>query len=262
MIIIPGNHRQMLTAESIYLRAQRSGLRIGLGVGKDVEKAMEAKVDAEDRGFSDVLLYNDASMLAEDLLNGKIDAAVRGDIDSNRAMGAVRKAFQVTKVLRAAFMQPREGRLFLLAPVGIDEGWSIAEKVEIARLSARLMRRLDIEPEIGFMSGGRTSDKGRMAEIDRSIEAAEAATEIAISEGIRARDVQVLIENAARDCDVVIAPDGVSGNLIFRTLHFLGGAAALGAPVLNIDKVYIDTSRAKSSYGDSIALACALASIR
>ncbi len=252
----------MLTAESIRLRAQRSGLRIGLGVGADVEKAKQAKLEAEGLGFADVILYNDAKRLAEDLLNDRIDAAVRGDIDSNRAMEAVRRSFQVTKVLRAAFMQPLQGRMFLLAPVGIDEGWNIAEKVEIARLSARLMRRLDIEPEVGFMSGGRTSDKGRMAEIDRSIEAAEAATEISVSEGIRARDVQVLIENAANDCDVIIAPDGVSGNLIFRTLHFLGGAAALGAPVLNIDRVYIDTSRAKTSYGDSIALASALASMR
>lgn len=251
----------MLTVESIHLHAQRSGLRIGLGVGTDVEKAKKAKLDAEGRGFADVLLYNDARMLAEDLLNEKIDAAVRGDMDSNRAMGSVRKAFQVPKVLRAAFMQPLNGKMFLLAPVGIDEGWTIAEKIEIARLSARLMRRLDIEPEVGFMSGGRASDKGRMAEIDRSIEAAEAATEIAISEGIRARDVNILIENAARDCDVVIAPDGVSGNLIFRTLHFLGGALALGAPVLNIDRVFIDTSRAKSSYSDSITLACALAAM-
>ena len=252
----------MLTAESIRLRAQRSGLRIGLGVGTDVEKAQRAKLEAEDRGFADVILYNDAKRLAEDLLNDRIDAAVRGDIDSNRAMGAVRRSFQMTKVLRAAFMQPLRGRMFLLAPVGIDEGWTIAEKVEIARLSARLMRRLDIEPEVGFMSGGRSSDKGRMAEIDRSIEAAEAATGIAVSEGIRARDVQVLIESAANECDVIIAPDGVSGNLIFRTLHFLGGADALGAPVLNIDRVYIDTSRAKTSYGDSIALASALASMR
>ena len=251
----------MLTAESIHLRAQRSGLHIGLGVGADVEKAKRAKEEAEDRGFADITLYDDARKLAEDLLNDRSDAAVRGDIDSNRAMGAVRKAFQVPKVLRSAFMQPRDGRMFLLAPVGIDEGWTIAEKVEIARLSVRLMRRLDMEPKVGFMSGGRASDKGRMAEIDRSIETAEAATEIALSEGILARNMQILIEDAARECDVIIAPDGISGNLIFRTLHFLGGAGAMGAPILNIDRVFVDTSRAKASYSDSIALASALVSM-
>ncbi|HPP45528.1 MAG TPA: LytTR family transcriptional regulator DNA-binding domain-containing protein [Methanomassiliicoccaceae archaeon] len=140
-----------------------------------MEKAKRAKEEAEDSGFADITLYDDARKLAEDLLNERIDAAVRGDIDSNRAMGAVRKAFQVPKVLRSAFMQPRDGRMFLLAPVGIDEGWTIAEKVEIARLSVRLMRRLDMEPKVGFMSGGRASDKGRMAEIDRSIETADIA---------------------------------------------------------------------------------------
>jgi len=252
----------MLTAESLFLRARRPDLRIGLGVGKDLEKAREAELEAEDRGFAQVLLYNDAGSLAEDLLNGKIDAAVRGDLDSNRAMGAVRKAFQVDKVLRAAFMEPLGSRMFLLAPVGIDEGWSVDEKVELARLAARLMRRLDIDPLIGFMSAGRASDRGRSAEIDRSIEAAGEATARAGSEGLRAKDVQILIEDAVRDCDVIIAPDGVSGNLIFRSLHFLGGARAMGAPVLNIDRVYIDTSRAKASYGDSVALAAALAGMR
>lgn len=251
----------MLTAESIFLRARRPDLRVGVGVGKDIEKAREAEYEAEDRGLAEVMLYNDAKALAEDLLNGRIDAAVRGDLDSNRAMEAVRKAFQVDRVLRAAFMQPPGGRLFLLAPVGIDEGWSVDEKVELARLSARLMRRLDIDPLIGFMSAGRTSDRGRMAGIDRSLDAAAQATARAAEEGLRARDVQILIEDAAQDCDVIIAPDGVSGNLIFRSLHFLGGARAMGAPVLNIERVYVDTSRAKASYGDSVALAAALAAV-
>ena len=31
---------------------------------------------------------------------------------------------------------------------------------------------------------------------------------------------------------MLIAPDGISGNLVFRTLHFLGGGKALGAPIL------------------------------
>jgi len=57
---------------------------------------------------------------------------------------------------------------------------------------------------------------------------------------------------------MIIGPDGISGNLIFRTLHFLGEGRALGAVVLNIDRVFVDTSRAKGSYVDSIALASAL----
>jgi predicted methyltransferase MtxX (methanogen marker protein 4) len=35
----------------------------------------------------------------------------------------------------------------------------------------------------------------------------------------------------------------------------------MGAPILNIDRVFVDTSRAKASYSDSIALASALVSM-
>lgn len=41
-------------------------------------------------------------------------------------------------------------------------------------------------------------------------------------------------------------------------MHFIGGAKALGAPVVNADKLFIDTSRAKTDYRDSIALAMRL----
>ena len=61
-----------------------------------------------------------------------------------------------------------------------------------------------------------------------------------------------------KEADFIIAPDGISGNIIFRALHFIAGAKALGAPVINTDKVFVDTSRAKTDYVDSIALAMKL----
>ena len=76
--------------------------------------------------------------------------------------------------------------------------------------------------------------------------------------GDHAYHAEILIENAVNDADLIIAPDGISGNLIFRTMHLIGGALALGAPIINIDKVFIDTSRAKKDYKDSIALAMRL----
>ena len=49
----------MLTAESIFLRAQRPDLRVGLGVGRDIDKAREV-AGCGGRGFAEVILYNDA----------------------------------------------------------------------------------------------------------------------------------------------------------------------------------------------------------
>jgi putative methanogen marker protein 4 len=249
----------MLTSDSILNRLTNREVRVGIGVGADKEKVELSKQTAERFGFKNISVYDDAVALATDLKAGRIDAAVRGDLGSNDAMAAVRKAFGVDKVLRAAFMEPSGGRMFLLAPVGIDEGWSVDEKIELAVLGNAVLSKMGISPVIGIMSGGRASDKGRMEEIDRTIDIACEVVKTLRSQGIDARDVQILIEDAAKECDMVIAPDGISGNLIFRTLHFLGGGKALGAPILNIDRVYIDTSRAKQSYFDSIVLAASMA---
>jgi putative methanogen marker protein 4 len=252
----------MLTYESLLSGVQNKHARIGVGVGADRQKVALSRAEAEKAGFDGVALYDDPVQLAEDLKGGKLDAAVRGDLDSNRAMAAVRQVFGVSKVLRAAFLEPEGGRMFLLAPVGIDEGWTVEEKLELARLGHGALVRLGIRPVVGIMSGGRSSDRGRMKEIDRTIDDAQEVVAALNGEGIAARDVQILIEDAARECDMLIAPDGISGNLVFRTLHFLGKGKAMGAPVLNIDRVYIDTSRAKEDYLDSIALAAAFAPSR
>jgi len=229
-------------------------MRVGLGAADASKAAFSSEGAPSD---IDVITYGDAAKLAADLRSGSIDAAVRGDLGSNAAMAAVRREFGVSKVLRAAYLRPPQGRMFLLAPVGVDEGWTVEEKVELGRLCAGSWP--GGSPQVGVMSGGRSDDLGRHARVDATIRDAAAVVASLRSEGIDAADVQILIEDAARQCDVLIAPDGVSGNLIFRTLHFLGGWDALGAPVLNIGRVYVDTSRAKASYADSIELAASLA---
>jgi putative methanogen marker protein 4 len=248
----------MMTSDLLLSQIQRRGLRIGIGTAVDDRKVKLSCDQAEPLGLGEILIYRDAQRLAEDLREGGLDAAVRGDMDSNEAMTALRAAFGVTKVLRAAFLEPPRGSMFLLAPVGIDEGWTVEEKIELARLGAGVLRRLGVCPVVGIMSGGRSSDRGRIVAVDRTLDDAALVVRRLREEGIDARDVQMLIESAVRECDVLIAPDGISGNLIFRTLHFLGGGKALGAPVLNIPSTYIDTSRAKESYVDSIILAAAL----
>jgi predicted methyltransferase MtxX (methanogen marker protein 4) len=69
---------------------------------------------------------------------------------------------------------------------------------------------------------------------------------------------EILIEDAVKHCGLVIAPDGISGNLIFRTLALIGGGQSHGAPVVNIDKIFVDTSRASPNYTNALLLAAAL----
>ncbi|MEM0448614.1 MAG: methanogenesis marker protein Mmp4/MtxX [Methanomassiliicoccales archaeon] len=253
------NDLGMLTPELLFSKAKNPGLRIGVGAMPEDSKVCQSIEQANAEGYGKSIIYHDPSNLIKDLYLGKLDAAVRGSLDSNSAMGALKKTFDLNEVQRMAFLQPRSGRMFLLAPVGVDEGWSRTQKIELAERGCVILRRLGVEPKVGILSGGRKSDRGRHEVVDRTLEDAVEIVSKLKEKGIQAEDYEILIENAAKDCDVLIAPDGISGNLIFRTLHFLGEGKALGAVVLNIDKIFVDTSRAKSSYIDSIALASALA---
>jgi predicted methyltransferase MtxX (methanogen marker protein 4) len=73
-----------------------------------------------------------------------------------------------------------------------------------------------------------------------------------------AEHCEILIEDAAKTCGLIIAPDGICGNLIFRTLTFLGAGHGHGAPVLNIPVIFVDTSRASPDYTNALSLAAAL----
>jgi predicted methyltransferase MtxX (methanogen marker protein 4) len=58
---------------------------------------------------------------------------------------------------------------------------------------------------------------------------------------------------------MILAPDGVIGNIIFRSLALVGNIESFGAYASSLPKVYVDTSRAKGSYLLPIVLASALA---
>lgn len=226
--------------------------RVGIGRGTDsgcVEKSAKAM---------GATVYDDADALVSDLVSGRIDAAVRGDMSSSELLPRLKRGLGLESLERSVLLEPAGGRMFFLAPVGIDEGWTVDQKVDLAVRTAELMGRMGMEGRIAVMSGGRSGDKGRHGAVDRSIADAEEVVRILRSKGYGAYDAEILIESAASEAGLIIAPDGISGNIIFRSLHFLGGAAALGAPLVNSDKVYVDTSRAKKDYRDSIALAMKL----
>lgn len=249
----------MLTPERIFQRATANHAKVGIGLGGDPRKVLRSVRDAERNGYAEVVTYDSPETLVAALSRGEVDAVVRGDLSANLTMAAVKAQFSLDHVLRAALMQPKGGRMFFLAPVGVDEGWNVDQKLEFIRFSASLFKRLGITMEVGVLSGGRTGDIGRNPKVDRSIRDAMKVERLGKREGYDVEHCQILIEEAVRSKNLVIAPDGISGNIIFRTMHLVDGCVSMGAPILNLDKVFIDTSRAKGCYADSIALASALA---
>ncbi|NLX48077.1 MAG: methanogenesis marker protein Mmp4/MtxX [Euryarchaeota archaeon] len=249
----------MLTPEHIFQRAITSRAKVGIGLGEDSRKVLKSARIAERKGYAQVVTFDSADKMIAALRHGEVDAVVRGDLSANLAMAEVKAQFSLGHLLRAALMQPKGGRMFFLAPVGIDEGWGLVQKLDFIRFSAPLFEKLGAGMEAGVLSGGRVGDMGRSAEVDATIREAIEVERLGKKEGFSVQHCQILIEEAVRTKNLVIAPDGIIGNMIFRTMHLVDGCISMGAPILNLEKVFIDTSRAKRCYSDSIALASALA---
>ncbi|MCL2295918.1 MAG: methanogenesis marker protein Mmp4/MtxX [Methanomassiliicoccaceae archaeon] len=239
-----------------FLHTDLPDVRVGIGSVADSVR-VESSVRALNK--ESVKIYHDPKKLVDDLFSGKIDAAVRGDMASSELLQILKERAGVKELERVVIMEPKNSRAFFMAPVGIDEGLTVEEKYKLAVNSIKLMKSMGAGTKIAVMSGGRKGDKGRNKAVDKSIDDAERLVLMLLKEKYDAYHAEILIESAVEEADLIIAPDGVTGNLIFRTLHFIGDALALGAPVLNIGKVFVDTSRVKTDYMDSIILAMRLA---
>ncbi|MDR1954643.1 MAG: methanogenesis marker protein Mmp4/MtxX [Candidatus Methanoplasma sp.] len=245
----------MFTVKDL-LQTELPYVRVGIGRGTNSGN-VENSVRTLNKGS--VKIYDDPVELVDDLFSERIDAAVRGDMASSELLGLLKERAGVDDLERLVIMEPQRGRTFFMAPVGIDEGWTVEEKHGIAVRAVELMKRMGAGTKIAVMSGGRLGDKGRNKAVDASIDDAEKLVSILRKEGYDAYHAEILIESAVEEADLIIAPDGITGNIIFRVLHFIGDAVALGAPVLNIDRVFVDTSRVKTDYTDSLILAMKLA---
>ncbi len=258
----------------IEIKARTNHARIGLGIGNVSERLIRSAEDA--REYADVVLVGDqeqirgtgteleiihsiepSKKLVEMLVKGDIGGAVRGNLSATKTLSILKSSLGMKKLYRIALMETADGKPFFLAPVGIDEGNSIEDKIELIRRGVDHLMRLGIEARVGILSGGRFEDKGRDKTVDRTLEEAEIVTQRLQGIGIKAKNYSILIEDAIKEANFIIAPEGISGNLIFRTLVFLGGGHGYGAPVL-MDKVFVDTSRVKEDAGRAIMLASAL----
>jgi len=235
----------------------RSRARIGIGVSEEL--LAETRSVLRSRGCSVELDgFESPGKLIGALAEGGVDAGVRGVMPSSSVLSEIRSHFGIEEIMRTAVMKDKRSRPFLLTPVGIDEGRDRNARLELARATISYLRPLGWELRIGVISRGRKEDVHRGDDIRASIEDGERITTALCSEGFDAEHYAILIEQAVKDRDLIIAPDGVSGNLIFRALHLVAGSEAYGAPVVNLDRVFVDTSRAKTDFSDAVMLAAGL----
>jgi putative methanogen marker protein 4 len=245
--------------------------KIGIGVAGDADKilisiqkshltaeiicySLPGTLDPANRNVPVIEHACPEEQLIKDLITGRINAAVRGTLPANTTLQRLRQAAAVDHLERIALLETASGKKFLLGPVGVDEGWTVSQKLSLIRGGRTIAERLGLPDRVGVLSGGRYGDIGRHMSVDTSLAMGELVARLG-----DATHYEILIEEAIRDCGVIIAPDGITGNLIFRTLIFLGSGRAHGAPVVNVGRIFVDTSRASPDYTNALMLADLLA---
>jgi len=195
------------------------------------------------------------------LVDGQVDAVVRGTLPSHQVLPLLMQATGSSSMMRVALMELEGGRTFLLTPVGIDEGRDMAQRWALLKGAVRLASGLGWEPRVAVMSMGRAEDQHRGEAIALSHRECEALRSAAESEGVTAECAGIQLERAVEGNNVVLAPDGVTGNLVFRALHLVAGHESWGAVALGlVPLVFVDTSREKADYLGALHLARALSS--
>jgi putative methanogen marker protein 4 len=244
--------------------------KIGIGASEDIDKVIASIVKSGLEGETVVycnlgavhaatadITFHESTHPEEDLVHdlaaGIIRAAIRGTLPANSTLSALKRVFGVDHLERVALLETAGGKKFLLAPVGVDEGGSVGEKVTFVQKGREIAGKFGLPGGVAVLSGGRIGDVGRNARVDQSLADAELVARLS-----GAVHREILIEDAIQDSGLIIAPDGISGNLIFRTLTFLGAGKGHGAPVVNIDRIFVDTSRASADYVNALLLADSL----
>ncbi len=221
-------------------------MKIVAGVGEN-KNIVEAARQVE----FPVILVDSEEEFTELILKVESDAFVRGSLEASIVMAEIKNKYG--NIYRAAFLEV-DGNKFFLAPVGIDEGDLLSQKIQIIKLATELLPKMGMDPKIAVLSGGRANDVGRSKKIDESIAQGESLTRIT-SNKYTVKHYYILIENAIADhANFILAPDGISGNLIFRSLILLGSGKSHGAITLGISEILVDTSRSQSVEGYIMAL--------
>lgn len=180
------------------------------------------------------------------LINNKINSIVRGSFKSSKFLKLLKDSLKVKNIYRLALLETANGEQFFYGPVGIDECNTFENKQIFIEKSLKIFRYFKIKPKISILSGGRIGDLGRNKLIDKTIDDAENLVKYFNSQepNIKIFHDHILIENSIKNgANLILAPNGISGNLIYRTLIHLGNGKSYGAFYLDTKYPIIDTSR-------------------
>jgi putative methanogen marker protein 4 len=272
---------QMVLLDKFLEKAKDKKIKIGIGIGNSQEQfrtILKGILGFLSSNQADILLfgqkiYEESALLEqidskskyninfintdnpeddiiEFLKARKVDGVIRGGLSSSGFLQSIKTILNVQEINRLALLETFNGSQFFFGPVGIDECNTKKAKISYLNRALKLLRLMDIIPNISILSGGRKGDIGRDSSVDKTIKDAEQIVSYFKNNypDLNISHDEILIEKAiSNKTNLILAPNGVSGNLVYRTLVHLGGGKAYGAIYIGLKDVIIDTSRVGES---------------
>ena len=261
-------------------------IRIVAGLGEN-ENIIKASNELNEIDDLEITLVKTEDELIEAFKNPDIDAVIRGSLKASKVIKAIKEFKSDKTINRTTYINTEDDENFskdyefLLAPVGIDEGKNIEEKIILAVQAANFIQYLGKKPKIAILAEGRKDDLGRSERIDESLISSDELTNRLIetfkeldnfdndsdeiSRNYSIKNYYILLEQAIEDgYNILLANDGIFGNIMFRTLVLLDKWPSYGAVTLGIEEIFIDTSRDQTvdGYARSLKLAYNLTKLR
>lgn len=190
--------------------------------------------------------HEPTSKIVDYLNDNLISCVVRGSLNSTKFLKNLNLILKISEINRLALLETHSGYQFFFGPVGIDECNNLNSKKRFIKNSLKQLSTFNIEPRISILSGGRLGDVGRSGAVRKSIKEAKELVDFFKRDQpkLEIDHSEILIEKAImNESNIILAPNGITGNLIYRTLVHLGGGKAYGAIYMGIDHTIIDTSR-------------------
>lgn len=256
----------MTISEYILKKAKEKRARVAIGLVKvtdgiidSLKRASEfadiVVVGEEVKGFENIKTTKAEEVLPKLLLNKEVSGIVRGNMPAGPMMPILAKGLGYEKILRTAIIKNVDGKEYFFTPASVFEGNTMNERLWMARETVLFSKSIGLEPTVGVLSFGRTNGRSEM--VDQNIDEAHCIVKQLTNEGFEAEWCGYRIDTAVKKFNIIVPPDGIVGNFVWRSITQFGGAIDIGDFGL-IQEVFVDDSAYWDDYYQPIIFATAL----
>lgn len=219
------------------------------------------KAIAKIAGFKKIVSENPEKTLPELLVNGEFDGIVRGTIDDFKTYENYQELVGKEKtknLIELGLLEDVYGRQFFLSEASNPAGWTKEEKIKNCEGIIDFMKKeLGAKPKIGIITGVRHETYKRRKEtregvigyLNKNYEDAQEIVDYFKQKGIEIKNYAIELNAAVEDgCNIIVPPNGMVGNQIFRALGLIGGGKLLTGSRANIPHPYEDNSRCEKDF--------------